>query len=186
MESGEPSDLMFGIRRARASDAPAIGRVHVETWRNTYAGILPDHALAAMSERRQATSYERMIRDGHLVLVAQPASADLPVGFITAGRARSGPSDAGEVETLYVQDDWRECGIGRRLLVEAARRLAAPPYGCRSLLIWVLSDNPSRWFYEHLGGKPVARSTTSFGGRSLPQTAMLWNSITTLAGALPS
>ncbi len=177
MESGEPSDLVFGIRRARPSDAAAIGRIHVDVWRNAYAGILPDQALAALSDVRQAAAYERMIHVGHLVLVAQPRGADAPVGFATAGHARSGPKGAGEVETLYVQDDWRERGIGRRLLTGAARRLASTPYECRSLLLWVLSDNPSRWFYERLGGRPSIRSMTSFAGRTLPQTALIWDPI---------
>ena len=30
------------LRRARAGDAEAIARIHVETWRATYAGLLPD------------------------------------------------------------------------------------------------------------------------------------------------
>ena len=33
---------MTVIRPARAADAAAIGRIHVETWRDTYAGMLPD------------------------------------------------------------------------------------------------------------------------------------------------
>ena len=183
MESGETPDLLGGVRPARLSDARAIAQIHVEVWRSAYAGILPDHALADLSERRQTGAYERMIRYGHLVLVAQPRGADAPVGFTTAGHARSGPAGAGEVETLYVQDDWRERGLCRGLLTGAARRLAAPPYACRSLILWVLSDNPSRWFYERLGGKPVETSTTSFAGRLLPQTALLWDPITRLSEA---
>ena len=43
------------IRPATLEDAPAIARVHVDTWRTTYAGIVPDEHLAKLSyERSQA------------------------------------------------------------------------------------------------------------------------------------
>ena len=35
------------IREARAADVPQIARVHVDSWRTTYAGILPATFLAA-------------------------------------------------------------------------------------------------------------------------------------------
>ena len=41
------------VRPARLADAEAIARIEVETWRTTYAGMLPDRVLLNMSERRQ-------------------------------------------------------------------------------------------------------------------------------------
>jgi ribosomal protein S18 acetylase RimI-like enzyme len=183
VESGEPSDLLFDIRPAHIAQAGQIARVHVEAWRSAYAGILPDHALSGMSLLRQTAHYDALIHRRHLVLVAVPQGGDTVVGFATAGRARfHGPAEA-EIETLYVDDDWRERGIGRRLMAQAARSLAAPPFACRSLFLWVLSDNPSRWFYERLGGRPVLRAMTSVGGEAVPQTAMVWDPISRLFGA---
>ena len=43
---------MIKIRKATARDANAIARVHVDTWRDTYAGIIPDRILLRMSHRR--------------------------------------------------------------------------------------------------------------------------------------
>jgi hypothetical protein len=41
--------------RACPDDAEAIARVHVDSWRTTYQGILPDEVLAGLSvERRRA------------------------------------------------------------------------------------------------------------------------------------
>ena len=91
-----------------------------------------------------------------------------------------GPAGAGEVETLYVLDDWRERGIGRALMQAAARMLR--DRGCRSLFLWVLAENPSRWFYERLGGRPALRSTTPVGGVSVPRVAIVWDPIERLAG----
>jgi len=182
------------VRRARPSDAPAIGAVHVAAWRSTYPGILPDSYLARMSAPRQAAHYDAMIRAGGGVHVATASGLDLGpnggvarvVGFATGGRARGGGAELaeGEIETLYVLDDWRERGLGRRLMRAAATHLAG--MGCGSAFLWVLRDNPSRWFYSRLGGKPAAETTISFAGQAVAQMAYVWSPIDKLAQATSS
>ncbi len=50
------------IRQARLGDARAIGGIEVETWRSTYAGMLPDRVLLGMSEQRQTASWAGFLR----------------------------------------------------------------------------------------------------------------------------
>lgn len=186
---------MISIRRARPVDAVAIAAVHVSAWRSAYPGILPDAFLAKLSLPRQAAHYDRSIRAGQGVHVATASGTDVPdgsgprvVGFATSGPARlllgeaAGLAD-GEIETLYVLDDWRERGLGRRLLRAAAAQLAHA--GCRSAFVWVLRDNPSRWFYARLGGRAVAEQTTQVGGAQVAQTAFVWDPIERLLQASP-
>ena len=45
------------LRPARPGDAAAIARVHVDTWRSTYAGLLPDRYLVTMSMTRRAAHW---------------------------------------------------------------------------------------------------------------------------------
>jgi len=172
------------VRRARAADAAAIGAVHVAAWRSAYPGLLPDAYLANLSATRQARHYDAAIASGASVIVAAPDSK-MPrlVGFATAGLARTAGLGDGEIETLYVLDDWRDLGIGRGLLRAAAKDLAAR--GCRSAFLWVLRDNPSRFFYQHLGGQQAASGETTVAGVRLPQTAFCWDPIDKLfAGAV--
>jgi ribosomal protein S18 acetylase RimI-like enzyme len=171
---------VIAIRRARPADAPGIGAVHVAAWRSAYPGVLPDDYLANMSAARQAGHYDRAIRVGIGVHVAAPsgtgeAGAPPIVGFTTARRARNNPLAEGEVETLYVLDDFRDFGVGRRLLRASAQHLAAQ--GCRSVFAWVLRDNPANFFYQRLGGKRIAHSTTRVAGQDVPQTAYAWDPI---------
>ncbi len=185
---------MIGVRRARPVDAAAIGAVHVEAWRNAYAGLLPDAYLAGLSAGRHAAGYDAAIRRGTGVFVAVASGRDLPedaragvasgvVGFATVGRARAPLAD-GEVETLYVLDDWRERGIGRRLMRAGASHLLAE--GCRTAFLWVLRDNPNRWFYERLGGRLVAESVTHVAATDLRQVAYAWDPIERLLAASPT
>jgi hypothetical protein len=49
----------------------------------------------------------------------------------------------------------------------------------------VLRENPSRWFYQRLGGRAVAESVTEVGGQALIQTAFVWDPIEKLLQASP-
>jgi ribosomal protein S18 acetylase RimI-like enzyme len=185
---------VISIRRARVSDAAAIGTVHVAAWRSAYPGILDDAYLAGLSEERQGGFYARAIldrRDGHAVFVAAATGADQPgdrlgpepsiVGFASGGRARRSGLAEGEIETLYVLDDFRDRGVGRRLMRAMAAHLAA--VGCGSAMLWVLRDNPSRWFYQRLGGRAVAQEVVRVAGRPVEQMALVWDPIDSLLAA---
>jgi GNAT superfamily N-acetyltransferase len=165
------------VRRAGLRDAPGIAAVHVAAWQSAYAGILPPDYLAGLSPPRLAQFYGRAIGAGEGVYVA--ADPDVR-GFATAGRARSPLAD-GEVETLYVLDDWRERGLGRRLLTEAGAWLHS--HGCASAFLWVLQDNPNRWFYERLGGRPAATAQIGVAGQLVTQVAYVWDPIGRLLAA---
>jgi ribosomal protein S18 acetylase RimI-like enzyme len=164
---------MITVRRARPTDAPGIAAVHVAAWRSTYPTILPTDFLARLSPLRQTMYYDRAIRNDVGVHVALSQAGI--VGFATCERALRTRLAEGEIETLYVLDDWRDQGIGRRLLRASAELLDAG--GCRSVFLWVLRDNPSRWFYLRLGGRAVAESTIRVGGASVIQTAFVWDPI---------
>ncbi len=168
-----------GLRPARPADAPAIAGIHVETWRAAYAGIVPDGYLVAMTESKQALQWNHTIRSAvapEVVLVAE--SSDLPggriVGFGSCGRARKRPG-AGEIFTLYVAPDWQGREIGRRLLHGLLARLETG--GLNEALVWVLSDNPARFFYEAMGGRRVAERQERFAGVHLEEVAYAWGDL---------
>lgn len=184
---------MISIRRARPSDAAAIGEIHASVWRSSYAGILPAPYLAGLSATRLAGFYQRAIldrQDGHAVFVAVAGGVDAPirglsgptvVGFASGGRARRAGVADGEVETLYLLEDWRDRGAGRRLMRAMAAHLRA--VGCRSAMLWVLRDNPTRWFYQHLGGREAAHESIRVAGQPVEQTAFVWDPIESLLSA---
>ena len=52
---------MIRLRNAKPADARAIARIHVETWRTTYPGMLPDRALIDMNIDGKARSWRNML-----------------------------------------------------------------------------------------------------------------------------
>ncbi|HWB50711.1 MAG TPA: GNAT family N-acetyltransferase [Stellaceae bacterium] len=94
------------------------------------------------------------------------------VGFGSCGASRGEPGFTGEVFTLYVAPDWQDQGIGRGLLLAMFRRLVAQNH--HSAIIWVLRDNPSRFFYQRLGGKEVRRKLLPFNGAQVAAAGYGW------------
>jgi len=179
--SSESSSLV--IRRAAPGDAAAIARVHVETWRSAYAGMVPDRVLLGMTADRHALQWSRQItshRRDEFVMVAEYAEHGV-IGFGSAGRTRGGDRDRGEVFTLYVHPDCQGLGAGRRLLGALFEGLGGR--GMLSAVIWVLADNPSRFFYEAMGGVHAARRHEKIWGERLPEFAYSWETLEITAGA---
>src|SRR5262249_48318788 len=147
----------FQVRRAAAADARGIARVHVETWRSAYAGILPDRVIVQMSVDDKAAAWRQLVqRQSAVEAVLVAVTEDKTVaGFASCGPAGPGsmPDYDGEIHTLYVQPDWQEQGIGRALLCGCLRTLAAAEIS--AAFLWVLAGNPARFFYEAMGGKRI-------------------------------
>ena len=175
---------MIRIRRAHKSDASAIGRVHVETWQATYAGLLPDSMLAAMSDVRQSAWWSRLLDDpgeARGVFVADDEEMGV-VGFGSCGPVRDPPEGldgreirVGEVYTLYVESDFQNLGLGRRLLDAMFRQLHAD--GFDTAVLWMLAENPTRFFYEGLGGAPVGRRSDRMGSLEVEEVAYAWRDL---------
>jgi ribosomal protein S18 acetylase RimI-like enzyme len=175
---------MIRIRRARKSDATAIGRVYVETWQSTYAGLLPDEMLVRMSDARQTAWWSRALddsRESRGIFVADDEDMGV-VGFGSCGQVREIPEGldgteqrVGEVYTLYVEPDFQNQGMGRRLLDAMFRQLQAD--GCDTVILWMLANNPSRFFYEGLGGAVVGRRLDRMSGTEVEEVAYAWRDL---------
>lgn len=170
------------LRKALLQDSRELARVHVETWRHTYAGMVPDQYLTSLTIDAKAQAWKQWIaRQGRnesiLLAETRPDKANGEtrriVGFGHAGPSRDrNPPFAGEVYTLYVEVDWQGQGIGRQLLGCLFRDLL--DYGISSAVIWVLASNPSRFFYEAMGGQRIAERQEPFAGVLLDEIAYGW------------
>ena len=165
------------LRPARPADAAAIARVHVETWRTTYAGTLPDTFLRRLSVPEHTARWTRMLRPGgDTVLVVEDGGAGI-VGFGSAGPARQDQMPAGdwqgEIYTLYLLTDWQGRGLGRALIHGLFDRLAEA--GLVHVALWVVAANPTRFFYEAMGGRTIARRSEPYAGIMLDEIAYGWH-----------
>lgn len=173
---------MVTIRPATAADAPGIAQVHVDTWRSTYPGIVPQAFLDSLDVDARAKQWEEwLVREGVHVFVAEDAGA--VCGFISGGILHDGAQVAdlnydSEIYTLYVLAAAQGRGIGRELMRALADRLVQGDL--LRPVVWALEKNPWCGFYERLGGKRMAQKTIEIGGAQLSDVAYGWDEIATL------
>ncbi len=173
--------MEIAIREACSRDAAAIARIHVDTWRTTYAGIVPDDFLAGLSYVKREQAWNETLSIGLPaagILVAEAAWGEI-IGFVAYGvpEREGAPVSHGEIAAIYVLEEQQRLGIGRRLFWEAVQRLS--PYGINSMLLWVLEDNlPACRFYKSLGGEYLDRDTITIGGKELEMVSYGWRDVT--------
>ncbi len=166
------------IRRGTIADADAIARVHVDTWRAAYAGIVPAAHLASLDVTQRAQRWRENLAtfgDEKFLYVAE--EADRVIGFTAGGPERDQDTVyRGELYALYLLPACHRRGIGRALVATVARELRERGY--TNMLIWVLADNPARNFYAALGGQPVREKTVTIGGKALREIGYGWDALT--------
>jgi ribosomal protein S18 acetylase RimI-like enzyme len=174
------------IRRALGDDAEAIARVQVDTWRTTYIGIVPEERMAKLDYARSADKWRQVLAPecSTRLFVAEDQDGQV-VGFAAAGPLRQPvPGFDGELYAIYVLKAHQRQGHGRALVAAVAEDLRGR--GFRSLVIWALSDNPCRGFYEALGGQVVAETETEMAGVKLVEVGYGWRDWSHLAAASKS
>ena len=160
-EHGQPGPLAdASVRRARPTDAPAVGIVQLQAMRTDYAPVLPPAAMAALGSLDEA-DLARMWRDSlqappsprHRLLVA--CAGDQVVGLAAFGPSddRDADPETADLETLAVHPRARGQGHGSRLLNAAVDEARAA--GFTWLTTWVPLDLPQmRAFVQAAGFGP--------------------------------
>ena len=80
--------------------------------------------------------------------------------------------DTGHIDALYVHADFQNQGVGEPMLAPLFAEIRAQ--GMNSAIIWVLAANPSRFFYENMGGKRVGERDEAMWGTTLREIAYGW------------
>ena len=169
------------VREAALGDATAIAHVHRESWRTTYAGILPLAVLAQQAGRKTEAAWRRRLgpvrATGAATFIAERDG--LVVGFASCGEARAsvGRLDA-EIYALYVLQSQQQRGVGRTLVRSCARHFVRN--GLFGFYLWVLKANRARMFYEALGGEVIAERTERLGRHDFAEVAYGWRDLTEL------
>ncbi len=172
----DPDRPLASIRLAHAEDAAGIARVHVESWRDAYASVLPKRHLLQLDPQRYCIGWTKSLAradDRHHTLVA--IADNEIVGFATFGKPREGrPASVGEIYMLYVATDWREQGVGRQLLQAAF--VALWETGSKAASIWCLEANHAAiGFYKRLDGKRLGVPRQErVGGIDFPVIGFNW------------
>jgi ribosomal protein S18 acetylase RimI-like enzyme len=155
------------VRRGRREDARRLAEIHVETWRATYPGVMPQELLDNLSvEGREAQWLEWLPNPDYDTFVVE--SEGEVVGFVSVGPCRD-TDGIGELFAIYVVPSAHGTGAGPALMDAALEALGER---WDAAMLWVATQNPrARRFYERHGWVAAGeRVDTSFPGAAVPET----------------
>ena len=170
----------------RRSDAPAIARVRIDSWRTTYRGIIPDAYLDAHAGRREhrrcGSACSPQAPNTTSVFVAEHDGE--VVGF-AAGNMLPEPRyglDA-ELSAVYLRREFQRAGIGRRL-VRGRRATRSARTARPALIVWVIAGNKAaRAFYERARRRAARRAAVRMGRHGLVEAGYGWRDLDALVAA---
>lgn len=146
------------VRPATPDDAPGVAVVHVEGWREAYAGIVPQEILDALSVAQRRDLWTRLLGPERAAAQGTPGASTWVaeaggtiVGFAATGPARDADAAGlGELNAIYLRASHWDRGIGRALHDAAVASLRHAGFPAATL--WVLTENArTRRFYERRG-----------------------------------
>lgn len=149
-----------------------MSRVYVQTWQETYLGVVPYGYLYAMSAPEFERGFSSEQQSKQVISYVAEDSGRI-VGFISGGYERQ--SDTiynGEIYALYVLKNCQRKGIGTKLVSALAASLNH--FGIYSMLVWVLMENPYRRFYEKLNAMYLRNRRLPFAGEVIDVAAYGW------------
>ncbi len=168
------------IRAATPEDAAEVARVHVASFREAHAGLLPEDFLQTLSVEAREEMWRRMLierADTHFLFVAE--DGERIIGFAAGGPDTNDqpgtPSSgyAGKIYTIYLLPEAQGQGAGRSLLERTLAEFRSR--GRSPVFLWVLKQNAqARGFYEHMGGEVVEEKQENFAGIPTEQVAYAW------------
>ncbi|MEH7278051.1 GNAT family N-acetyltransferase [Bacillus toyonensis] len=152
------------IRRATKSDIAAIAKVHVESWKTTYTGIFENEILENVTFEQRKKQWEDIFQkedNYQFRFVAETLNGKI-IGFID-----------GELYAIYLLQQYQGLKIGQKLF--QALLSECIKNGMQSLLVWVVTNNPAKKFYEKYNPEKI---DTKFLERvQVEETAYCWRNI---------
>jgi len=164
------------FREATVADCAAVAEVHVRSWRESFAGIVPQAFLDKMSVERRAKAFEgRFADDDYRMFVAEAAGRGV-VGFADFGAARELIEGyEGELYAIYLLPEFQRKGIGAGLFKRGVEFLTGS--GRRSMYLLALADSPYKSFYERMGGRVIGSKQIEIEGVWYDELVYGWDTL---------
>ena len=171
--------MKINIRKATEADIESIAKVHVDSWKTSYKGILYDEIVNNVTYEKREKQWQQIFKRAaadEYTYVAESSDGKI-IGFINGGPNRTGKYNCdGELYAIYLLQEYQGFGIGQRLF--HAIVVEFMKHNIRSALVWVISNNPAKVFYEKLSPEQV---DTKFLERlQVEETAYCWRDMHSL------
>lgn len=158
------------IRYANLDDSDVLGKIHSESSRAGFKGIIPDHILNdVFSIERRTKRFVSEISEGS-PRTAVIFEAKEPAGLISFGKCRYGNNDKSWIEIwrVYLAPKFWGSGVAEELIEWVIKEILNEHF--TNIELWVLEENMrARNFYEKMGFKHDNTFQISNTGKELKE-----------------
>jgi RimJ/RimL family protein N-acetyltransferase len=145
---------MIVVRPATPADAPAMGRIHVDSWRWAYAGLVDGEFLSQLDADQRRETWEQRLgspsTEGPYTVVAELDGEVVAMCTVGPYRDRRRRDPGVELWMLNAHPTAMGTGAATALHAEAVAWMTAS--GRRTAALWVVEGNSrARRFYEREG-----------------------------------
>ena len=129
-----------------------MARIHVESWKVAYRGIMPDEVIARtdLASRTRFWAERIAVREWPVFVIEEGSAIVAFCQMVPTPDPGDDPTTVGHITSIHVLPQLRGQGHGRALLDHAFAEFRRR--GFAEVTLWVLEGNVSaRRFYEALG-----------------------------------
>ena len=127
------------IRKIEKDDIPSLASLHYNCYLETYHDLLPENYLNELSIEKQLNTFNRMNLLDYTYVVE---SKERLLGYVIAARREDRDLDRmdyGEIQAIYVLNNYQKIGYGGMLLDYATAALEQKHF--KYIVVWVLKDH---------------------------------------------
>lgn len=143
-------ELSINYRKAQINDAQSIVEINLNVWRTTYKNLISSETIEArfLSYKQRIEKTIEQINTNNTYIVA--VIDNRVIGFVQYIHSKDEKfADYGEIQALYILDEYHNIGIGKSLFNLALIELRK--LGYRQLMIDCLVGNSANEFYLKMG-----------------------------------
>ncbi len=168
------------IRRAVLEDAKGIAEVHVQSWQETYKGIVDQAYLDNLKVEERYRRWKAGLAsksDSEPTYVAESNEGRI-IGFASFGPERTKKYGVdGELYAIYLLENYKGRKVGTALFQAGINELVKT---YSSILVWVLAENKSKLFYEKFHPEKADEVEIEIAGNKHKEIAYVWQDIEVL------
>ena len=143
---------MIKLRPAEFSDFEAIAKLHADSWRKTYRGILSDNYLDNEVGKDRLNTWYRRLKSPVESQIVTIATVDNMLAGFCCFYLDDDAIFGSLIDNLHVTSNLQRSGIGKMLVIDCAGKIYEKAKNKR-MYLWVFEANKNaRIAYERLGG----------------------------------
>ncbi|MDE5888920.1 MAG: aminotransferase class I/II-fold pyridoxal phosphate-dependent enzyme [Bacilli bacterium] len=167
----------YEIRYNRIEDQEQMAHIKVDSWNETYNGIIDADYLASLDYQIQTDRYiESFDEYKYSVLVAIEKETNKVIGYSCFSTTQNEFVESSDCElvSLYLAPGYTGKGVGKSLFRETVKILKG--YNKRNMLVWCIKENKNAIkFYQKLGGIKHTEKFAKIGSRVYPEYGFMFD-----------